>query len=309
MSKLDATACAGLMEAATVIAVHAALAIREEARKGGVQHKADGSPVTNADLAAEAVIRSGLMRFAPTLPIISEEQAAPPQPLPRDADYFLVDPLDGTREFIAGRDEYAVCIALMAGGAPVLGVIAAPALGLIWRGIWAAAPTASLSLPTVHARRRCRSTRGRSAQGELVVLVSRSHLEPRTQAFLDGLPKARAIPCGSAVKFCRVADGSADLYPRLAPTRDWDVAAGHALVEAAGGQLLTPDGARLVYGTPDLRIPGFIAPGGILQKLRSTARRLPDGAPFSDRRCFRFCRAAVIVLAKCETDSDRLHKS
>jgi 3'(2'), 5'-bisphosphate nucleotidase len=259
LSKLDATACAGLMEAATAIAVHAALAIREEARKGGVQHKADGSPVTNADLAAEAVIRSGLMRLAPALPIISEEQAAPPQSLPRDADYFLVDPLDGTREFIAGHDEYAVCIALMAGGAPVLGVIAAPAQGLIWRGIvgrgadrLAFAPdgTRSPAVP-IHTRSQ--------PQGELVVLVSRSHLEPRTQAFLDGLPKARAIPCGSAVKFCRVADGSADLYPRLAPTRDWDVAAGHALVEAAGGQLLTPDGALLAYGTPDLRIPGFIA--------------------------------------------------
>ena len=94
---------------------------------------------------------------------------------------------------------------------------------------------------------------------ELVVLVSRSHLEPRTQAFLDGLPNVRTIACGSAVKFCRIADGSADLYPRLAPTRDWDVAAGHALVEAAGGQLRTPDGGRLIYGTPDLRIPGFIA--------------------------------------------------
>jgi 3'(2'), 5'-bisphosphate nucleotidase len=251
--------CAGLMESVTAIGVHAALVILAEARKGGVKHKTDGSPVTEADLAAEAAIRDGLTHLAPALPIISEEQATPLRPLPRDADYFLVDPLDGTREFIAGRDEYAVNIALMAGGVPVLGIIAAPAQGLIWRGIvgrgadrltFAPDGTRSPAVP-IHARAR--------SQDELVVLVSRSHLEPRTQAFLDRLPNARAIPCGSAVKFCRVADGSADLYPRLAPTRDWDVAAGHALVEAAGGRLLTPDGTPLAYGTPDLRIPGFIA--------------------------------------------------
>jgi 3'(2'), 5'-bisphosphate nucleotidase len=259
LPKLNAAACAGMMEALTSIAVHAALVIREKARGDGIQRKADGSPVTDADLAAEGAIRERLVRLAPALPIISEEQAAPLQPLPGDADYFLVDPLDGTREFIAGRDEYAVNIALMAAGAPVLGIIAAPALGLIWRGIvgrgaervaFTADGTCGPPEP-IHTRPQ--------PQGELVVLVSRSHLEPRTQAFLDGLPKARAIQCGSAVKFCRVADGSADLYPRLAPTRDWDVAAGHALIEAAGGQLRTPDGGRLVYGTPDLRIPGFIA--------------------------------------------------
>jgi 3'(2'), 5'-bisphosphate nucleotidase len=259
LHKQNAAAHTGLMEALTAIGVHAALVIREEARKGGVQRKADGSPVTHADLAAEAAIRDRLIRLAPELPIISEEQETPPQPLPPDTEYFLVDPLDGTREFIAGRDEYAVNIALMAGGVPVLGVIAAPALGLIWRGIVgrsaervAFAPDGTCSPPQpIHTRPR--------PQGEVVVLVSRSHLEPRTRAFLDGVPKARAIPCGSAVKFCRVAEGSADLYPRLAPTRDWDVAAGQALVEAAGGQLRTPDGAPLVYGTPDLRIPGFIA--------------------------------------------------
>ena len=150
-------------------------------------------------------------------------------------------------------------IALMAGSAPVLGIIAAPALGLIWRGIVGRGAERVAFAPDGNARRRSPIHTRPRPQGELVVLVSRSHLEPRTQTFLDGLPKARTVPCGSAVKFCRVAEGSADLYPRLAPTRDWDVAAGHALVEAAGGQLRTPDGAPLVYGTPDLRIPGFIA--------------------------------------------------
>ena len=131
----------------------------------------------------------------------------------------------------------------MADGAPVLGIIAAPALGLIWRGIvgrgaerLAICRTAKRSPPKpIHARPRPAS--------ELIVLVSRSHLEARTQAFLDGLPEAKRVPCGSAVKFCRLAEGSADLYPRLAPTQDWDVAAGHAIVAAAGGRMVAPDGA------------------------------------------------------------------
>ena len=259
MPRLDKPARAELLGELTAVIIRAALVIISEAGKGGVERKADGSPVTAADLAAEAAIRDGLTRVVPALPIISEEQTAPEQPLPRDADYFLVDPLDGTREFIERRDEYAVNIALMAGGEPALGIIAAPALGLVWRGIVgrgaervAFAADGTCAAPErVHARSR--------PADELSVLVSRSHLDPRTQAYLDGLPKVRTVRCGSAVKFCRIAEGSADLYPRLAPTRDWDVAAGHALVEAAGGRVLAADGTPLVYGTPERLIPGFIA--------------------------------------------------
>jgi 3'(2'), 5'-bisphosphate nucleotidase len=259
LPRLDTSACAELLEALTAISIRAALAIRNEAGKGGVQLKPDGSPVTAADLAAEAAIREGLARVAPALPVVSEEQAAPEQPLPPGADYFLVDPLDGTREYIAGHNEYAVNIALMAGGAPILGIIAAPALGVVWRGIVgrgaeriAFAADGTCARPErVHGRPRPRD--------ELSVLVSRSHLDPRTKAYLETLPKARTVGCGSAVKFCRIADGSADLYPRLAPTRDWDVAAGHALIEAAGGRVRAPDGKPLVYGTPGRLIPGFIA--------------------------------------------------
>jgi 3'(2'), 5'-bisphosphate nucleotidase len=258
MARLDAAESAELMQALTEISVHAALVIREAGR-GGVQRKADGSPVTTADLASEAAIRDGLLRVAPSLPIVSEEQAGPERPLPRDAAYFLVDPLDGTREFIGGQDEYAVNIALMTGGAPILGIIAGPALGLVWRGIVgrsaeriAFAADGSCAAPErVHARPR--------PHNGLSVLVSRSHLDPRTQAYLDSLPNPRTVGCGSAVKFCRIADGSADLYPRLAPTRDWDIAAGHALVEAAGGRVRAPDGTPVVYGTPERLIPGFIA--------------------------------------------------
>jgi len=257
---LDAAAGAALMGALTALVARAALTIRKAIGQGGVQRKADGSPVTAADLAAEATIRSGLAALASALPIISEEQAQRPR-IAGGESYFLVDPLDGTREFIAGRDEYTINIALMTGGAPLLGVIAAPALGLIWRGVvgsgaermaFAADGTV---LPAAPIRTRPRPPR------EPVVLVSRSHLDARTRAYLDGLSQPHTLPCGSSIKFCSIAEGSADLYPRLAPTHDWDVAAGHAIVAAAGGCVRAPDAMPLRYGTEELLIPGFIAAG------------------------------------------------
>lgn len=257
---MDAAACAKLLPALSALGARVALAIRERAGGTDIRAKADGSPVTGADIAAEAAIRDGLTELAPALPIVSEEQAEHPRPS-SGGSYFLVDPLDGTREFIAGRDEYAINIALMTDGVPVLGIIAAPALGLIWRGVVGGtvervsfAADGTLSAPSpVHTRRR--------PQHEPVVLVSRSHLDASTQAYLAGLPGARTVPGGSAIKFCRIAEGSADLYPRLGPTHDWDVAAGHALIEAAGGCMRTPDGKPIRYGTPELLIPGFIASG------------------------------------------------
>ncbi len=148
--------------------------------------------------------------------------------------YFLVDPLDGTRDFIAGLDEYTVNIAFVSDGRPVLGIVTAPALGLIWRGIVGrgaerlrfSADGTSVTEP-IHARSR--------PDDELIVMVSRSHLDAATRAYVDSLPRTRCIPCGSSLKFCRLAEGAADLYPRLGPTRDWDVAAGHAVLAAANG--------------------------------------------------------------------------
>jgi 3'(2'), 5'-bisphosphate nucleotidase len=258
---LDAAADAALIEALTALVARAALAIRQAIGEGGVQRKADGSPVTAADFAAEATIRTGLLAIAPSLPIISEEQAQVRPILADDESYFLVDPLDGTREFIAGRDEYTINVALMTNGEPRLGVIAAPALGLIWRGVAekGAERMALAADGAVLAPQPIR-TRPRPSR-EPVVLVSRSHLDARTRAYLDGLPRPHTIACGSSIKFCRIAEGSADLYPRLAPTHDWDVAAGHAIVAAAGGRVLAPEGTPLRYGSPDLLIPGFIAAG------------------------------------------------
>jgi len=244
----------------TDISVRAAETIRRLGDGGDVRIKADGSPVTAADEAAEAVIRDGLARLDPVLPIVSEEQAEGDRPTVKAVRYFLVDPLDGTREFIAGRNEYTINIALVADGAPILGIITAPALGLIWRGIVGRGAERIATADGASARPEAIRARPRPAS-ELIALVSRSHLEARTQGYLDGLPVTKRVSCGSALKFCRLAEGAADLYPRLAPTHDWDVAAGHAIIEAAGGHMVAPDGTPLVYGTAELIIPGFLAWG------------------------------------------------
>jgi 3'(2'), 5'-bisphosphate nucleotidase len=256
----DIAICAALVEELTAISVAAAEAIRGSHWDGDVRIKADDSPVTVADEAAEAAIRDGLARLEPALPIISEERAEHETPVIDSASYFLVDPLDGTREFIAGRNEYTVNIGLVSDGAPILGVIAAPALGLIWRGIVGrGAERLEFSARKISQPQAIR-TRARPAR-ELGVMVSRSHLDAQTQAYLDGLPGAQRVACGSSIKFCRLAEGAADLYPRFGPTCDWDVAAGHAILAAAGGRVVAPDGATLIYGSPRLRIPAFIAWG------------------------------------------------
>jgi 3'(2'), 5'-bisphosphate nucleotidase len=265
VSAVDIATCTALMDDLTDISARAAQAIKQWSG-GTVRNKADGSPVTAADEAAEAVICDGLARLAPAMPVISEEQAAREMPkIPvaspgNAASYFLVDPLDGTREFIAGRDEYTVNIALISAGLPVLGIITAPAVGLTWRGIVGRGAERIAHADGKSSPPRAIRTRPRPERN-LVVLVSRSHLEDRTRAYLDALPYAKSVQCGSSIKFCRIAEGAADLYPRLAPTRDWDIAAGHAILKAAGGDVAAPDGSPLVYGSPDLLIPAFLASG------------------------------------------------
>jgi 3'(2'), 5'-bisphosphate nucleotidase len=238
----------------------AAETIVDLATKADVRIKADGSPVTAADETAEAIICAGLERLAPGVPIVSEEQAAREKPKAiEQGSYFLVDPLDGTREFIAGRNEYTINIALMTDRTPVLGIICAPALCDFWWGIVGSgahrlSPMLSPGGP-VPIRTRPQP------QDEPVIVVSRSHLDARTRAYVDGFPRAKLVQSGSSIKFCRLAEGAADLYPRLAPTHDWDIAAGHAILKAAGGEVTAPDGTPLRYGTPDLLIPAFVATG------------------------------------------------
>ena len=244
MSNFDSAAGAALLEEMTAISIAAAEAIRGSLGDRGVRLKADGSPVTAADEAAEAVIRDGLARLGLPLPVISEESADLAGASIAAPSFILVDPLDGTREFIAGRDEYAINIGLVADGAPAAGVITAPALGRIWRGIVGrGAERLQFSAGRTSPPERIR-TRPRPGT-DLLVMVSRSHLDARTEAYLTRWPGARRVASGSAIKFCRVAEGGADLYPRLGPTHDWDVAAG------------TP----LAYGTAGLKIPAFLACG------------------------------------------------
>ena len=260
MSKFGPADYTETMNALTAISIAAANAIQAASRPDSVRIKADGSPVTSADEAAEAVIRDGLAGLSRPLPIVSEEYSED-RPLPAKPDcYYLVDPLDGTKEFIAGRDEYTINIALMSEGRPVVGVITAPALGLMWRGIVGrGAERLEFASGKVHPPHPIHS---RSAPvGELIVVVSRSHLDPPTEAYLKTLPHTHRIGCGSSLKFCRLAEGAADHYPRLGPTMDWDIAAGHAILTAAGGVVTELDGSPLKYGTPDLRIPSFLAWG------------------------------------------------
>jgi 3'(2'), 5'-bisphosphate nucleotidase len=257
-----------LLDGLTLIASRAAAAILAIPRSGlDRREKPDHSPVTAADQASEAVILEGLSRLMPGVAVLSEEAGGRPG-APSDQRLLIVDPLDGTREFLAGLDEFVVNIALVENGVPLAGVVAAPARGLIWRGRvghgaerLALAPGASLEAASQHTAVRARK---RPASGARV-LISRSHLDPATNAYVDGLTKPEKIACGSALKFCLLADGSADLYPRLAPTSEWDVAAGHAVLLAAGGDVRKPDGSALRYGDGykdgNYRIPGFIAAG------------------------------------------------
>jgi 3'(2'), 5'-bisphosphate nucleotidase len=252
-------------ELTQIISRAAAAVVAIDQSKAEWRAKPDLSPVSEADEAANAVIIRGLSQLLPGVPIVSEEETEREKPSALDACFALIDPLDGTREFLAGRDEFTVNIAIVLDGRPVAGLIAAPALGLVWRGI-VSRGTERLHLAAgagPHQASQTHLVRSRSAQPEgFVAAVSRSHFDARTEAFLTRLPIAAQVSCGSSLKFCRIAEGSVDLYARLAQTCEWDVAAGHAILAAAGGVVTTPEGAELLYGrTDDFHIPGFIAWG------------------------------------------------
>jgi 3'(2'), 5'-bisphosphate nucleotidase len=260
---IDREAAASLIEPLTDLVIRAGaaiLAVNRAAMK--VDGKTDGSPVTEADLAADRIIGEGLARLAPEIPSLSEERVSLAK-LPYEDSFFLIDPLDGTKEFVAGRDEFTVNLALVTRGAPLLGIVAAPALGLIWRGIvgrGAERLTLGSGAPRVEPiRTRLCPPRGQP----WTVAVSRSHGDKRSEAFIADRPGAVRSELGSAVKFGRVAEGLVDIYPRLSPTCEWDVAAGHAVVTAAGGRITDSKGAALHFGAgrADFIIPEFIAWG------------------------------------------------
>jgi len=224
--------------------------------------KADQSPVTAADEASDAIIAKGLSRLLPGIPVVSEERQ-PPSLAPGET-FALVDPLDGTKEFLAGNGEFAINLALVTDGQPRAGLIAAPALGLVYRGVVGRLAErlhlAAGAPPDQATKVVAIKTRPPPADG-MVAVVSRSHLDRATDGFLDRLSLSKRLSFGSALKLCRIAEGAADVYPRLAPTSEWDIAAGHAIIVAAGGILAAPDGAPLTYGRTGFRVPAFVAWG------------------------------------------------
>ncbi|MDY0871556.1 3'(2'),5'-bisphosphate nucleotidase CysQ [Dongia rigui] len=218
--------------------------------------KADHSPVTEADVAAEKLILAALRICAPDIPVIAEEQAAAeglPQHIAKR--FFLVDPLDGTKEFVARNGEFTVNIALIENGVPVLGVVYLPALGEMYAGHGTSA-----------IRRRdgeeCAIAARPLPKSGAVMTISRSHAAKELVKVEElGEHVSGTIVAGSSLKFCRIAEGAADLYPRFGPTMEWDTAAGHAVLLAAGGSVAVLDGTPLVYGKPGLKNPHFIARG------------------------------------------------
>ncbi len=256
-----------LAETLTDIACRAAAALAS-IDPATIEHRIKNgfSPVTAADDAAETFIIGKLSEILPGIPVISEEAYSRGRaPAPAEC-FMLVDPLDGTREFIAGSDEFTVNIALVRDGSPRLGVIAAPKLGLVWRGLAGEFAERLRIVPGSEGRRTADSarieTRRQPAKGA-VATVSRSHFDRASADFLARVKIAERVPCGSALKFCRIAEGAADVYPRLAPTSEWDIAAGQAILNAAGGIMTAPDGAALAYGlmAKNYVVPGFIAWG------------------------------------------------
>jgi 3'(2'), 5'-bisphosphate nucleotidase len=261
---IEGEAAARLIEPLTELVIRAGaaiLAVNRAAMK--VDGKQDGSPVTEADLAADKIICEGLARIAPDIPSLSEERVAQASP-PFRGSFFLIDPLDGTKEFVAGRNEFTVNLALVSQGKPLLGFVGAPALGLVWRGlVGRGAERLTLAGTTIKSIAPIRTRPCPPPGKPWTVAVSRSHGDPRTEAFIAKRPGAVRAELGSAVKFARVAEGAVDIYPRLGPTSEWDVAAGHAVVSAAGGKVTDSGGAELRFGLgrEDFIVPEFIAWG------------------------------------------------
>jgi 3'(2'), 5'-bisphosphate nucleotidase len=263
----DITSDGKLLDELTTIVSHAAaaiLAVRASALNP--RSKADLSPVTAADEASEAIILDRVSRLLPGIPVVSEEAVERTRPAAIAGDLVLVDPVDGTRELVAGRDEFSVNVGVVREGRPAIGVIAAPAFGLIWRTAAGGGAERLSLLPgaPANAASDCVAIRCRPLPNDGInAIVSRSHLDPRTSQFLARFRRVDLVQSGSAIKFCRVAEGQSDVYPRLGTTHEWDVAAGHAILQAAGGIVTAPDGTPLRYGraTEGFVVQGFIGWG------------------------------------------------
>jgi 3'(2'), 5'-bisphosphate nucleotidase len=220
--------------------------------------KADLTPVTEADVAAERIILAGLRAFDPATPVISEEAAARGEAPEAGDAFYLVDPLDGTREFISRNGEFTVNIARIEGGRPMSGVVYAPALGRIFWGDVTIGSAKGFIGSAGAIDWTAIKTRPSSDDGPVIV-ASRSHRDAKTESFIAARKPSNIASLGSSLKFCLIAEGAADVYPRFGRTMEWDTAAGHAILAAAGGKVLTETGAPLGYGKPGFENPAFIA--------------------------------------------------
>ncbi|WP_026059937.1 3'(2'),5'-bisphosphate nucleotidase CysQ [Pseudaminobacter salicylatoxidans] len=233
-----------------------------------VEHKPDSSPVTEADRASERLILAGLRTAFPGIPCVAEEEASAGIEAPElGRAFFLVDPLDGTREFVNGNADFTVNIALIRDGAPEIGVVYAPCSGRFFSGRPGLAEAIALSGDGTIAGRHRISVR--EGQVPLTIVASRSHRTPETDAYIRQVEAAEIVSVGSSLKFCLVAAGEADVYPRFGRTMEWDTAAGDAVLRAAGGETVTRGGEPLTYGKRnqpddvDFANPSFVAMGRV----------------------------------------------
>lgn len=245
-----------------------ALIMEVYAKDFDIATKNDASPVTEADEKAEALILAALSEADPSLPVIAEEAVAAGHVPEHGTRFALVDPLDGTKEFINKRGEFTVNIAIIEHGRPVMGVVFAPALDRLFvaegpHSAWQATATAGGDVPAAEARTELK-IRGASPEG-ITAIASKSHRTPETDEFLNRYTVSDIISAGSSLKFCVIAAGEADLYPRMGRTMEWDTAAGQAVAEAAGARVLTETGEPLLYGKTERGYdnPHFIVYGDV----------------------------------------------
>ncbi|HVV27438.1 MAG TPA: 3'(2'),5'-bisphosphate nucleotidase CysQ [Rhizomicrobium sp.] len=254
---MSATMPDGLMTLARIAVKAGRVVMRHYEAGAEARIKHDHSPVTDADEEAEALILAELDSAFPGVPVIAEEEAARGRIAGVGARFFLVDPLDGTKEFLKRNGEFTVNIGEIADEQPVAGVVYAPALGRLFAG---AAGHGAFEADAGLAHIRPISARTRPDDG-LVVVASRSHRNVQTDTFLSSMKVREFRTAGSSLKFCLLAAGEADLYPRTGPTMEWDTAAGHAVLRAAGGEVTNWDGSPFLYGKHGFANPGFVARG------------------------------------------------
>ena len=228
-----------------------ALAVYE--RPVDVTTKSDGSPVTQADIAVNDILCEAIGRLFPSMAIVSEEREASHTLPDPGRPFFLIDPIDGTKEFIHHTGEFTINVALIENRMPVAGIVSAPALGRLFAG------SAGLGAAEISAGGKIRRLGVRECPQAMTAVASRSHCTPETEAFLSRHGVAERVSAGSSLKFCLLAAGEADVYPRFGPTMEWDTAAGHAVLAAAGGQVYGAGGGPLTYGKTSCRNPDFIA--------------------------------------------------